>query len=162
MLVKVSGREIDESTRDLVLDLADHLYPGITHVDELPREERNWWVLVQTKIIQADPEERESIRLSLKGVDEEVEAQIMLFLAKAEEQEPSLLQEKLERRRTAILKERAKYRVARKSAERQQIPPPPPSPTYDRLFGNQIRWAIHVIRYTLQQRRVKLSTPETE
>lgn len=30
---------------------------------------------------------------------------------------------------------------------------PPASPAYNRLFGNQIRWALQVIRYTLQQRK---------
>jgi hypothetical protein len=286
MLVRVPGVEIDQSTRDFVLDIADHLYPGIDHLEQLPKREREQWIFLQTKIIEAEPEERESFRLSIKGLDEAVEAQVLDFLATAEAleaQEESTATERpdrrgmlprlhgvdinesdeelalllaeqfypdltnidqiedphekrgwitlavqilrgqetvarhsaeafskvfqplvdaqvadtvrkaaaeerereerrahlqalyeaaiereapplggLEEKRMGSLRERAKQRVASQSATSHLIPPPPPSPTYDRLFGNQIRWAIHVIRYSLQQRRLKLADTETK
>lgn len=56
-----------------------------------------------------------------------------------------------------------RWSARRRSARQTRVvQPPPASPTYDRMFGNQLRWAIHVIRYALQQRRLRAASSATE
>jgi hypothetical protein len=172
-----------EENRELVLELAEHLYPNVERIDELSESERRQWIALQGALVRAEPEDRESMRSLLKEVDEEVEAQVSNLLADAKAQDKAVQQAASQKRRERLLE---RVRAARrrrmelpsreaeppsevvhraepaKSREPQLLPPPPPSPTYDRLFGNQIRWALHVIRYTLQQRRLKLSNPESK
>jgi hypothetical protein len=45
--------------------------------------------------------------------------------------------------------------AAQQLEELQPVPPPPPGPTYDRMFGNQIRWTMKVIGYWRYQRTVR-------
>jgi hypothetical protein len=37
----------------------------------------------------------------------------------------------------------------------QPVPPPPAGPTYEHIFGNQIRWAAQVLRYERYRWRVR-------
>ena len=46
------------------------------------------------------------------------------------------------------------YKPAERIVHLEHVDPPPTRPAYDHLFGNQIRWAIQVIRYTLFLRRL--------
>jgi len=179
--VKGVGAIEDESARELLADIADHLHPGIEHVDELSGRDRSLWILIHLSIGEATPEEKESMRLSLEERDMEVETQVSDIIGRPNR--PQSIKEKVRQadpehrlpadtlrqieEETADLEERVRLKQAQQREEFSAVagrllPPPPPSPTYDRLFGNQIRWAIHVIRYALQQRRLKLADPETK
>jgi hypothetical protein len=179
MLIRLSSQpEIDESTRELILDLAEQLFPGVQHLDQLPPTKRRVWIVIQAQLIQdANPEARQSIEVALQRfIDKEVEITISEVVDKAERVEVELAisevvdkaeqaEEKLpesEEGQLVAVRRWVPLRAAEPAWVRHPILPPPPSPRYDRPFGNQIRWAIHVIRYALQQRRLKSSFPETE
>lgn len=149
---------VAEVDRELVLDLAEILFPGIEHLDQLSPEQRARWIVLQTSLVQNPSVLKESFLEGFQSIfEKEVEAQVSEALERGDQQELAL--PGLGERRLEALRERAKQRVAY-AAARRQIPPPPSAPTYDRLFGNQIRWALHVIRYALQERRLKSAASE--
>jgi hypothetical protein len=45
--------------------------------------------------------------------------------------------------------------AAKQLRELEPVPPPPPGPSYEHIFGNQIRWAAKVIRYERYRWRVR-------
>lgn len=45
--------------------------------------------------------------------------------------------------------------AARLLKELEPVPPPPPGPTYEHAFGNQIRWTVKVFRHWRYQRKVR-------
>jgi hypothetical protein len=45
--------------------------------------------------------------------------------------------------------------AAQQLEELEPVPPPPPSPTYEHIFGNQIRWTAKVLRYERYRRRLR-------
>jgi hypothetical protein len=45
--------------------------------------------------------------------------------------------------------------AARQLAELEPVPPPPPGPTYEHLFGNQIRWTAKALKYERYRWRVR-------
>ncbi len=47
------------------------------------------------------------------------------------------------------------YEAAQQLEELEPVPPPPPGPTYEHLFGNQIRWTAKVLRYERYRWRVR-------
>jgi hypothetical protein len=181
LLSRDPNNEEYASTRELVLVLAERFYPGVERLEELPEKQRTRWVRLQLKITGLGLQQKEFVRFLAERDDEEVEAQVTDFLAGVEKQERELDEAAALEESQRVLRSRSTARrrwwkrpsrgaqpppasVPRPdpatSVEADLIPPPPPSPTYDRLFGNQIRWAIHVIRYSLQQRRLKLADPK--
>jgi hypothetical protein len=47
------------------------------------------------------------------------------------------------------------FEAAQQLEELEPVPPPPPGPTYEHLFGNQIRWTAKVLRYERYRWRVR-------
>jgi hypothetical protein len=47
------------------------------------------------------------------------------------------------------------FEAARELEELEPVPPPPPGPTYERAFGNQIRWTVKALRYERYRWRVR-------
>jgi hypothetical protein len=45
--------------------------------------------------------------------------------------------------------------VLQQLEELEPVPPPPPGPTYEHIFGNQIRWTAKVLRYERYRRRLR-------
>jgi hypothetical protein len=45
--------------------------------------------------------------------------------------------------------------AAQQLEELEPVPLPPPGPTYEHLFGNQIRWTAKVLKYERYRRRVR-------
>lgn len=217
MLVRFpSDSQLADKDRELVLELAEHFFPGVQHIEQLSSPQRAWWVSVQVAIargeqglvqatrrvlseaeevevqpsemldsyeqlertrvefvesdeLEARREQKKAWREIVQGIKAEHERETALKQAAARHRKERLLEKvRATRRRSVELPSReAPLPGSReiglfRSREAQLIPPPPPSPTYDRLFGNQIRWALHVIRYSLQQRRLKLTDPESK
>lgn len=47
------------------------------------------------------------------------------------------------------------FEAARQLEDLEPVPPPPAGPTYEHLFGNQIRWTAKVLKYERYRRRVR-------
>jgi hypothetical protein len=49
-----SDVEVREEDRELALDLAENLFPGAVHIDQLDKESKPWWILVSSKVLRGD------------------------------------------------------------------------------------------------------------
>lgn len=46
--------EVKEEDRDLVLDLAENLFPGVTHIDQLDKDWKAWWIIVAGRVLRGN------------------------------------------------------------------------------------------------------------
>jgi hypothetical protein len=46
--------EVREEDRDLALDLAENLFPGITHIDQLDKEWKSWWIILAGRVLRGN------------------------------------------------------------------------------------------------------------
>ena len=72
--------EVREGDRELALDLAENLFPGITHIDQLDKEWKSWWILVSGRVLRGD-----------KGITRFVEAFSEVFRPGVEAQMDDIL-----------------------------------------------------------------------
>lgn len=171
----------DKAAIELLGDLAAHLFPGVTDISQLDPPDRSRWILLQQSVLQNQQATRGLSDRMVETIGELVEVETSQALTLAEqtsreqrerhlqglrEQDDRFRQELLEQRQ--IHEQELRERRARHELELQEarerlgaaqvetrMPPPPPSPVYTSLFGNQLRWASHVIRYALQERRLR-------
>jgi len=185
LLPRVSAKSPDKASVEFVLDIAEQLYPGIVHLEELDRQEQKFWLPFSTTALggfegssvlldrittimqgSVEAEVSRSIALAEQASREQAE----LHLQELHQRKARLLQELRERedRHKLLVREREdrhdlwmKERLGRFQTlgTEAEIPPPPPSPVYTTLVGNQWRWAVHVLRYAFQQRRLRNRDP---
>jgi hypothetical protein len=54
LLPRLPGVEVQEEDRELALVLAEHLFPGLDHIDQLSDEQKTWWILVSGRVLRGD------------------------------------------------------------------------------------------------------------
>ncbi|MDQ3724295.1 MAG: hypothetical protein M3335_00145 [Actinomycetota bacterium] len=54
ILPRLHGVEVKEEDRELALELAEHIFPDVTHIDELGKQEKAWWILIAGKLLRGD------------------------------------------------------------------------------------------------------------
>jgi hypothetical protein len=54
LLPRLPGVAIKEEDRDLALVLAEYLFPGVEHIDQLNDEQKPWWILVSGRLLSGD------------------------------------------------------------------------------------------------------------
>lgn len=54
LLPRLPGVAIKEEDRELTLVLAEHLFPGVEHIDQLSDEQKPWWILVSGRVLSGD------------------------------------------------------------------------------------------------------------
>jgi hypothetical protein len=54
ILPRLHGVEVREEDRDLALELAEHIFPDVTHIDQLSKQEKAWWILIAGKLLRGD------------------------------------------------------------------------------------------------------------
>lgn len=171
----------DQAAIELLGDLAKSLFPGVNDISQLDPQERARWILVQRSVLQSQQATKDFVDQIAAAIGGVAEAEASQVLALAEqtageqgERHRQALREREERlhqelrERQEIHAQQLKERQERHELEIQErlkrlgsaqvqtrIQPPPPSAVYTTLFGNQLRWASHVIRYALQEHRLR-------
>lgn len=84
ILPRLPGVEIKEEDRDLALDLAEYAFPGVTHIDQLTKDQKSWWILVAGRVLRGNEAIVRYVEAFSKVFRPSVDAQVKDILRRQE------------------------------------------------------------------------------
>ncbi len=114
MVPRLPGVTVKQETRELVLDLAENLYPGVAKIGELDKQNRSYWLLLAGGILREYPDISHHLEtlgnVLARGVNAEIDDILQRLEADLEEKQ-----------RRSEAEERARGNQERREEERWQL-----------------------------------------